>query len=598
MPPTTRRIALRSMIGRYPVAAGSLLLILVGLAIYGQTATFDFSHWDDPNYITDNYDVLGGLSWEGLGWAFTSTYFSNWHPLTWLSHQFAWSMFGPWAGGHHLINVVIHLANASLCLLFLQRATGAHWRALLVALLFLVHPLHVETVAWLSDRKGLLAALFWWLTLYAWLEFARGGGRRAYGIALLAHACALMAKPMAVSLPLVLLALDRWPLARHLAQGDAALRWPRALLEKLPFLALSAAAAALTYYAQDQGGAVVPQSYLPLADRLTNAIVAYQDYLFALVWPSDLSFFYAYPTTWPVARILLAMVVCAAVLYGVLLARRRSPHLLTGLWWFTVMLGPVIGLVQVGSQSHADRYMYLTSTGVFIAIVWSLPSPNTQAVRRACAAFAALLIVVLGTTSFRQAGVWRDSETLFRSALALDAQNYVAHLLLSERLIERGAVDDAESHARQAMANTDSESVLAYSQRVLGRVFLARREYETAREHLRQTMDRLPTSPKANLYMAMVDLADGRPNEAELWLRRALLFRPRFPEALETLAGIHAAAGQWTAAADLQQRAADLRPWLAEPRLVLADYREAAGDRARAQAERDEVVRRFRRAGS
>lgn len=563
-----------------PAAEGTLLIAAIGLIIYGQTATFDFSHWDDPNYITDNYDVLGGLTWAGVRWAFTSTYFSNWHPLTWLSHQAAWSVFGPWAGGHHLLNVALHLANASLCLVFLLRTTGAPWRSLLVALLFLVHPLHVETVAWLSDRKGLLAALFWWLALLAWVRHARGGGWRAYSLALLAHACALMAKPMAVSLPLVLLAIDRWPLARHVATEGAALRWPRALLEKLPFAGLSAAAAAMTYYAQDQGGAVVPQAYLPLADRVTNAIVAYQDYLFALVWPNNLSFFYAYPTTWPVGRIFLAMLVGAALLYGVVIAHRRHPYLLAGWWWFTVMLGPVIGLVQVGSQSHADRYMYLTSTGAFIAVVWSLPTLGRPMARRAAAAVAAVILLLFATAAHRQAMVWRDSETLYQSALAIDGENYVAHLLLSERLIDRGALDEAEFHAGQAMRYSDTDSVHAYSRRVLGRVYLARGAFEAAREELRRTMELLPTSPKANFYMGMVDLADGRPADAEFWLRRALLFRPRFPEALEALAALHAAQGRWALAVDLQQGAADLRPWLAGPRQTLADYRQSSTGRS------------------
>lgn len=598
MPRFLSRHRLLALVRRQPAVAGAVLIVAIGLAIYGQAATFDFSHWDDPNYITDNYDVLGGLSWEGVRWALTSTYFSNWHPLTWLSHQFAWSLFGPWAGGHHLINVVLHLANASLCLVFLLRATAAPWRSLLVALLFLVHPLHVETVAWLSDRKGLLAAFFWWLALLAWLDYARGGGRRAYGLALLAHACALMAKPMAVSLPLVLFALDRWPLARYAGEGPAALRWSRALLEKLPFLLLSVLAAAVTYHAQDQGGAVVPQSYLPLADRLTNAIVAYQDYLFALVWPSNLSFFYAYPPTWPVGRILLAMLVGVVLLYGVLTAHARHPHLLAGWWWFTVMLGPVIGLVQVGSQSHADRYMYLTSTGAFIALAWSLPALSRSALRRAAAALAAIVILLLGWAAHRQAAVWRDSETLYRSALAINGQNYVAHLLLSERLIERGAVDEAEHHAGQALRLSDTDSVHAYSRRVLGRVFLARGDYEAARRELRATMDLLPSSPKANLYMGMVDLADGRPADAEFWLRRALVFRPRFPEALEALAALYAAEGRWTLAAELQQHAANLRPWLAAPLLTLADYRQAAGDAAGAAALRDDVVRRFPPSGT
>lgn len=578
---------------RPTVAATSLLLLLV-VIIYGQTARFDFVHWDDPSYITDNYNVLSGLTWKGLLWALTSTHFSNWHPLTWLSHQFGWSLFGPWAGGHHLLNVGLHAANTLLCYFFLKQTTQAPWRSLLVAMLFAVHPLHVETVAWLSDRKGLLAAFFWWLALFSWLRYARGAGRAAYLASIGLHACALMAKPMAVSFPVVLFALDIWPLRRAVEEG-VPLSWRRSIVEKLPFFSLSAISAGLTYYAQDLGGAVVAQSFLPLADRITNAVVAYQDYLVGLVWPVGLSFFYAYPLTWPVGRILLAMILVSGLVYLVVAERRRRPYLLAGWLWFSIMLGPVIGLVQVGSQSHADRYMYLTSTGAFIALVWSLPdiSRAGRARRLMAGALVAIIVAVLAAQAYRQTSTWRTSEILYRSALVLDERNYVAHLLLSERLVEQGDWERAEPHARRALAYSDSDSVQAYGNRVLGRVALARGQFAEARAYFRRTLTLVPNSPKTHLYLGQVEVAAGDLEAAYFWLGRALQLRSRFPEALEAAADLHARTGRYDRAVVYQREAVLLRPWLPAPQQVLVGYLLAAGQPVEAAAESSRLARKF-----
>jgi len=577
--------------------AAIAVLSLAVLAIYAQNAGFDFVHWDDPNYITDNYRVLSGLTWSGAWWALTTTHFSNWHPLTWLSHMAAWSAFGPWAGGHHLVNVALHLANTLLCFFFLKAATGAPWRALLVALLFAVHPLHVETVSWLSDRKALLAALFWWLTLHAWLAYVQRGTARAYRLALICYVLALMAKPMAVSLPIVLFAVDIWPLRRLLAApGQPEPWWPR-LREKLPFIVLAMASAAMTYYAQDLGGAVVSPDSLPLTDRLTNAFVVYQTYLQNLLWPSGLAFFYSYPGTWPVWRVVLAMSLFAGLLYAALSERQRRPWWLAGWLWFTVMLLPVIGIVQVGSQSYADRYMYLTSVGFFVALVWSLPdlSGTGRRLRPVAIAGVALVLALLGAAAQRQAAHWRDSETLYQSALRLDPDNHVAHLLLSERLVEKTSpadLDAAERHAILAIRISDSLPVHAYGNRVLGRVALARGRHEEARRHLRRTLDIMPRSPKGSYYMAQVELADGRWAEGELWLLRALQLRRDFPDALEALAEQKAMRGDLAAAIRYQQEAVLLRPWLLGARLTLAGLHESAGDRFNAIRLYREVLER------
>lgn len=583
------RSPLLARLGPYALLAAAVL------AVYAQTAGFDFTSWDDPNYITENYRVLAGLSWSGVGWAFTTTQFSNWHPLTWISHMAAWSAFGPWAGGHHLVNVALHVANTLLCFTFFRAATGAPWRSLLLALLFAVHPLHVETVAWLADRKALLAALFWWLALLAWLGWAQRGSRRAYWLAIVCHALALLAKPMAVSLPLVLLALDVWPLRRlHAATGGPILWWPR-LREKLPFFALALAAAVVTYYAQDHGGAVVSDDYLPLPDRLANAFVVYQDYLQHLLWPTGLAFFYTYPLTWPVWRVGLALVVFAVLAYVAVIERERRPWWLAGWLWFTAMLLPVIGIVQVGSQSHADRYMYLTSVGFFMAVLWSLPRP-TGRWRLLAGAAAVGLVALLALGAHRHAAVWRDSETLFRSALEVDGQNYVAHLVLSERLVEKNtaaAVEAARRHVSLALELSDGFAIQMYGNRVLGRVAYFEGRYDEARQYLQRSLSMLPNSPKVRYYLAQVDLAEGRWTSAERWLQGALALRREYPEVLELLAEQYALRGDLGGAIRYQRAAVALRPWLLGPRLSLAGLCESAGDFGTARGLYREVLGRW-----
>lgn len=553
--------------------AAIALLVVAVVAIYGQVAGFAFLNWDDPTYVTENYDVLAGLSWEGLLWAFNSTAFSNWHPLTWLSHQAAWSAFGPWAGGHHLVNAGLHLANVLLCFVFLRQATGSHWRSLLVALLYAVHPLHVETVAWIADRKALLAATFWWMALLAWTGWVRQDRARFYVLALAMHACALLAKPMAVSFPMVLLALDLWPLGAASRARPASVA--RLLAEKLPFVVLSIIDAGMTYYAQNKGGAVVSGTLLPVVDRITNALVTYQDYLLALLWPTDLSFFYVYPANWPVWRVLLALLVGIGLLSLAWATRRTRPWVLAGLCWFVLMLGPVIGLVQVGSQSHADRYMYLSDIGLLIAIVWSLPAPPARRAFHA-AALALVVIGTLGGLAARQAAYWRDSPTLYQRALQLDQGNYVAHLLLSEHLIAEGDVDRADRHARLSLAYNDSRMVSAYAHRVLARVALGRGALDEASDHLQTSMALMPSSPKAGYYKARIEAAAGRDEAAEYWLIRTLRINPRYPEALEALAYYYAERKRWAQAVNLQEKAASLRPWLDWPAIRLQWYRDEA----------------------
>src|ERR1041384_6646102 len=371
------------------------LCILLFLLVFGAflpSLRNDFINYDDPPYVTDNAQVQNGLSGENVRWAFSSSEQANWHPLTWLSHMLDCQVFGlqPW--GHHLTSVLLHTVNSLLCFLVLQRITGAPWRSWCVAALFGLHPLRVESVAWLAERKDVLSGLFFMLVLIAYAKFVQSTGHTGsaisqapnptvkrcassfiiyhpfwyfYLLALVFFVLGLMSKPMLVTLPCIMLLLDFWPLHRVKKEGITTV-----VVEKVPFFLVAAASSVVTLLVQQRGGAVIAIARLPLHLRLENALVSYCRYLAKLFWPAKLSVFYPLPPHWATPTVLLAAVLIAGVSVFVLTMWRRHPYLPVGWFWFVGTLIPVIGLVQVGAQSMADRYSYLPSIGVFIALVW------------------------------------------------------------------------------------------------------------------------------------------------------------------------------------------------------------------------------------
>ena len=435
----------RAPVGRFPFLLGALLLLVVA-GVFLPAVTHDFITYDDPVYVTGNAHVTGGLTWADVGWAFHSTEASNWHPLTWLSHMADCQVFGlrPW--GHHLTSVLLHAFNAFLLFAALRRMTGAPWRSLFVAALFGLHPLHVESVAWVSERKDVLSTTFWMLVLWAYArraELARArdtGSLGFYGLAVLFFALGLMCKPMLVTLPCVLLLLDYWPLNRW--GGSTASARVALVAEKLPFFALSAAASAVTLYAQRGGGTVASVEDFPWPVRLANALVAYCWYLGKAFVPARLAVFYPYfaesPPLWECvsAAVLLAAVTAASAA----LARRR-PYLLVGWLWYLGTLVPVIGLVQVGGQAKADRYSYVPLIGVFIMAAWSAGGAPALSARRrrAQGLAAAAMLAGLAIVTSRQLAFWKDGTSLFRHALAVTENNWVAHANLAAALAKSSA---------------------------------------------------------------------------------------------------------------------------------------------------------------
>jgi tetratricopeptide (TPR) repeat protein len=436
------------------IAAG---LVLATLAVYAQVAGHQFVGLDDDRYVRDNPVVARGLTPRGIIWAFTTFYQANWHPLTWLSHMLDVQTFGLWAGGHLLMNAAIHAANAVLVFFFLRRITGAVWRSGIVAALFALHPLHVESVAWAAERKDTLAAFFGLLALIAYARYVAREAKFAWVALWLA--LGLMAKPMLVTWPFVFLLLDYWPLRR--VQWDSAggvsgfaRGWWPLIGEKLVLFALVGASMVVTYFAQSYGGAVRALEESPLALRLSNISVAYAKYLGATFVPNDLAVYYPFALggipAWQVAG---ALVLLAAVSVFVLWQARARPYLIVGWLWFVGTLVPVIGLVQVGGQTMADRYHYLPSIGLFTALVFGVAELATRARvgRAVIAAVAGVILLACAFLTAKQTAYWRNSETLFTRTLAVTPPNLLIRYNLGHALLQQRRFDEALVHLAEAL---------------------------------------------------------------------------------------------------------------------------------------------------
>jgi protein O-mannosyl-transferase len=425
-----------------------LLLALGTLAVFLPVGGFGFLNYDDTDYVTENDFVKHGLTAADLQWAFTSFHAGNWHPLTWISHMADCALFGPNAGAHHFVNVLFHAASAALLFVLLWRLTQKIWPSALVAALFAWHPLRVESVAWISERKDVLSVFFALLALLSYVKFVRENRRRSYWLALLFFALGLMSKPMLVTLPFILLLLDYWPLARF---SPAAFR-PSLLTEKIPFFLLAAISCVVTILAQRSGEAIVPLAKVSLNYRLENAPVAVAGYLQNLLCPAGLCVIYPMPDKIPALPAALSVAVLILISIAAWHWGKAKPYLFTGWFWFLGTLVPVIGLVQVGGQAMADRYTYLPSIGFFIALVFLLNDFATRMEMPKMIAAGIAAVILTGSvlaTEF-QLQFWRDSETLFRRAVAVTQNNDIALINLGVALDVQGRFDEALVVYRQA----------------------------------------------------------------------------------------------------------------------------------------------------
>ena len=449
-----------------PILLGALL-VLATLLLYGRVVHHEFLEFDDSQYVTENIHVSTGLNRGNVVWAFTSFREGNWHPLTWISHMTDCQLFGLSSGPPHLVNVVLHAANVLLLFWLLQRGTGAVWRSFFVAALFAVHPLNVETVAWVAQRKSLLCTLFSLLTIAAYGGCVRRPDWKKYLVVVGAFALALMSKPMAVSLPLVLLLLDYWPLERY---EDIPFRrkWARLSIEKLPLFLMSAASSVVTMIAQRSGGAVAVESLLPLSVRLKNAIVSCVAYLGKIFWPAKLAVFYPHPEhSLPWSDVVAAAVILVAVTIAVLYFR-SSRYLVTGWFLFVITLIPVIGIVQVGRQAMADRYAYVPCIGLFIIIAWSLNDVVAGAaiprVVPAVAAMCLIFLVAFAATTARYLPRWQNGVELFTQArMVAGRPDPMLEKGLADGMYLAGRYDEAFQHYREACVLLPNDAVCHYN---------------------------------------------------------------------------------------------------------------------------------------
>lgn len=436
------------------VVIGLCLFLIVSIAVvFGQTADFDFVDFDDPTYVSNNPKVPGGLTWGGIKWAFTTMHGANWFPLVWLSLMADRQLFGTGASGFHLVNVMFHTANTLLLFWVLRRYTKELWPSFFVAAFFALHPLHVESVAWVTERKDVLSALFWMLTMLAYLRYVESPTALRYAIMLACFSLGLMSKPMLVTLPFVLLIMDYWPLRRLWPEEGIGVSFFRLIIEKIPLFILSAASSWVTFIAQKTGGSVVKFSVFPFDYRIGNALISYWGYILKTLRPAGLAVFYLHPAAglagWSVAA--SAAVLLAVTALVILLRRRR--YLLVGWLWYLGTLVPVIGLVQVGRQAMADRYTYIPLTGLFIMLVWLAGDITGKwRYRGLIVGFAGSAVLAgLGILAFRQVGYWRDTMTLLTHTAAVTTDNYVAHSVLATRYADKGDNETATRELEMVM---------------------------------------------------------------------------------------------------------------------------------------------------
>jgi len=558
----------------------SLALVLITLAVFAQVVTHEFLYYDDNVYITENHRVQAGLTGENLLWAFSTLDATNWHPLTWLSFMLDIDLYGLNPHGHHLTNLLFHIANVLLLFLLLRRMTGALWESAAVAALFAIHPLHVESVAWVAERKDVLSTFFGLLTLRAYLHLVEHPGWKNQLSVVTLFALSLMAKPMLVTLPFLLLLLDYWPLKRF-SWGDGSLSEERKaavglLREKLPLFALAAASSTITYLAQRGGGSVGTLERYPLGIRLENTLVAYVHYLQLMIWPQGLAIFYPYPGgALPLRQVagsalILLLISWAAIRWGV--ARR---YLAVGWLWYLGTLVPVIGLIQVGEQAMADRYTYFPLIGVFVMIAWGISelSEKWQGRRVLLGVASGLSLVILMLVAARQARYWHDDITLFQHTVEVTQNNFQIYNNLAKVLGHKGKFQEAATQFTNALLIKPDSALTHYNLGVA--LFRGGRPEEAARHYV-QALSIQPGLEPAHYQLAVLLAAEGRYQEAIAHYTQALDLDPGHEEAHLNLALALAQAGKLPESVSHLNEAARLNPDDPMPHEVLGlvYYRE------------------------
>lgn len=489
---------------RLPLLVGIVLTILP-LSVYWQVQTFQFINMDDPLYITDNPSVRNGLSKEGIVWAFTFNDTSYWHPLTWVSHMVDCELYWLNPKGHHFTNLFFHIASTLLLFLTLRSMTGTLWRSAFVAALFALHPLNVESVAWVANRKNILSAFFWILAMWSYAHYAIKPHVTRYVLVFFAMLLGVLAKPTVVTLPFVFLLLDFWPLGRYAPSGFSRAGGPylqresmvRLILEKIPLFALSAAFIVVAFMSSRHMGIIIPAEALPLWARIQNAVASYLVYIQKMFLPLNLAVFYPFPETMPWWRIVISCIALVTVTALAVRFARKKPYFAVGWFWYLGTLVPVIGLVQQGLwPAFADRFAYIPLIGLFIVAVWGFSDLAARSRVSQTLGFAAgsLAVLTMGTAAWVQAGYWKDSITLFRRAVAVTKGNHLAHYNLGVALYNSGKFDEGLFHCNEALRldpnDENAHLSVGFALAHLGR-------WEEARSHFREALRINPASSVA-----------------------------------------------------------------------------------------------------
>ena len=545
-----------------------VLLAGVTWLVFGQTVRHEFVNFDDGAYVYRNFDVAHGISFDGVKWAFTNVVAANWHPLTMLSHMLDCRLYGVTPGGHHFTNVLLHTIAVIALFLTLNWMTGALWRSAFVAAVFAIHPLHVESVAWVAERKDVLSGVFFMLSIAAYVYYTRSRTLARYALMSILFAAGLMAKPMLVTLPLVFLLLDYWPLRRLTTPFST-------IPEKLPLFALSAAASVLTLLTQNPG--LNSLNRIPFLWRIENACLAIIIYIRQTLLPLDLACFYPYPLkNPPFWEILISAMLVAGLTAGAWVLRNRRPYLLTGWLWYLVMLIPVVGIIQVGRQAHADRYTYLPQIGLVLIITWTIADLSRHWWQRtAVLGFLAVIVMVpLTWGAFVQTSYWHDSESLWRHDLKV-ANNPTAHNSLCDALLEKKKNDEAISEARRALEmEPESADVLD----TLGAALTRKGQLDEALAYLNAAAESKPMLPRLHYNLGNVFLEKGEVDEAIKQFETEVRIQPNFPEARNNLANALFRKGKPKEAQTHLDTALKLNPNYAEAHNNLAIALSQTGD--------------------
>jgi tetratricopeptide (TPR) repeat protein len=555
-------------------------LTVSALLVFWQVCKFDFVSYDDNIYVFENQHVLNGITGDGIIWAFTTGFAAFWHPLTWLSLMLDCQLFGPGPGGFHLVNVFFHLVNTLLLFAVLKKMTGSPWPSAFAAALFALHPLHVESVAWIAERKDILSTSFWLLAMLAYARYVKKPNAANYLLTLLTFALGLMAKPMLVTLPFVFLLLDYWPLCR--IKGFDRRVIYRLVLEKIPFIVLAIASSVIAFFAQQSSGAVLSFNNLGLKFRIGNALISYVKYIEKMFWPSRLSAFYPY--SFENVSVLYAIISAAVLLAITILVIRFTKnhrYLFTGWFWYLGTLVPVIGLIQVGEFARADRYTYITLTGLFIIIAWGVPELLAKLPQRKfiLGSLMLLSLTALGITAHRQASYWKNSFKLFSHMNEVTKKNYFAYNGLGYACDNIGRRQDAIESYKQAIKIRPS---YAYAYNNLGVAYGRLGRHQEAIEACKEAIKIRPDYAEAHYNLGVTYGKLGRRQEAIEAYKQAIKIKPNYADAYYNLGDAYGKLGRGTEAIEAYTQAIKINPDDAEARsnlgaayISLGRYQEA-----------------------